>query len=137
MIFVVGPCRREGGLTADGEDLRSRGLWYGWDQNSLSILPSLDAVSLDGSRQRLATGKKVHPQLVGAQTRLGVHMLVILNHATGEHRPNRDSVTPIYLVRAIKLFYLMPALLYSPSGRIKRRQWLELVKSGDRNLLLP
>ena len=27
-------------------DLRSRGLWYGWDQNSLGVGPPLDAVSL-------------------------------------------------------------------------------------------
>ncbi|CAN0588402.1 unnamed protein product, partial [Laminaria digitata] len=47
--------------------------------------------------------------LAGAHARLSVHVLGILNHATGEHRPNRDSATPNSLLRAIKLWYLMPA----------------------------
>ena len=64
-------------------------------------------------------------------------MLGILNRAMGEHRPNRDSATPNSLFRAIKLWYLMPALLHSPDGRIKKRQRLALVLSGDIALLLP
>ncbi|CAN0556113.1 unnamed protein product, partial [Laminaria digitata] len=100
---------RMGGGTIGDEDLRSRGLWYGWDQNSLGIGPPLDAVSLDDLGQRFATGKKVQPQLAGAHARLSVHVLGILNHAMGEHRPNRDSATPNSLLRAIKLWYLMPA----------------------------
>ncbi|CAN0584433.1 unnamed protein product, partial [Laminaria digitata] len=69
----------------------------------------LDAVSLDDLGQRFATGKKVQPQLAGAHARLSVHVLGILNHDMGEHRPNRDSATPNSLLRAIKLSYLMPA----------------------------
>ena len=69
--------------------------------------------------------------------RLSVHVLGILNHAMGEHRPNRDSATPNSLLRAIKLWYLMPALLHSPDGRIKKRQRFALVESGDIVLLLP
>ena len=126
-----------GGGTIGDEDLRSRGLWYGWDQNSLGIGPPLDAVSLDDLGQRFATGKKVQPQLAGAHARLSVHVLGILNHAMGEHRPNRDSATPNSLLRAIKLWYLMPALLHSPDGRIKRRQRFALVESGNIVLLLP
>lgn len=41
----------------------------------------LNAVSLDGLRKRLATGKKAQPQLAGAHARLGIHVLGILNHA--------------------------------------------------------
>ena len=48
-----------GGGTIGDEDLRSRGLWYGWDQNSLGIRPPLDAVSMDDLGQRFATRKKV------------------------------------------------------------------------------
>ena len=73
----------------------------------------------------------MQPQLAGAQARLSVHTLVILNHAMGEHRPNRDPATPNSLLRAIKLWYLIPALLQSPDGRIKRRQRFALVESGD------
>ena len=92
-----------GGGTAGDTDLRSRGLWYGWDKNSLGVGPSLDAVSLDDLQQRLATGKKVQPQLAGAHARTSVYVLGILNHAKGEHRPNRESPTPKSLLRAIKL----------------------------------
>ena len=36
----------------------------------------------------------------------------------------------------IELWYLMPALLHSPEGRIKKRQIFALVDSGDIVLLL-
>ena len=52
---------RMGGGTIGDDDLRSRGLWYGWDENSLGIGPPLDAVSMDDLRQRFATGKNVQP----------------------------------------------------------------------------
>ena len=125
-----------GGIIGD-EDLRSRGLWYRWDQNSPGIGPPLDAVSLENLGQRFATGKTVQLQLAGAHARLSVHVLGILNHAMGEHRPNRDSATPSSLLRAIKIWCLMPALLHSPDGRMKRRQRFALVESGDIVLPLP
>ena len=45
--------------------------------------------------------------------------------------------TPNSLLRAIKLWYLMPALFHSQDGRIKRRQRFVLGKSGDTSILLP
>ena len=62
-VIQVGPglcnwAARMGGGTAGDADLRSRGLWYGWDQNSLGVGPPLDAVSLDDLQQRFATGIK-------------------------------------------------------------------------------
>ena len=98
---------RMGGGTIGDENLRSRGLWYGWDQNSLGIGSPLGAVSLDDLGQRSATGKKVQPQLAGAYARLSVHVLGILNHAVGEHWPKQDA-TPNSVLRAIKLWYFMP-----------------------------
>ena len=65
-----------------------------------------------------------------------MHVLGILNRALGEPRPNQDSVTPNSLLRTIKLWYVMPALLRSPDSRIKRRQRFALVESGDIVLLL-
>ena len=44
---------RIGGGTIGDEDLRSRGFWYGWDQDSLGIGPPLDAVSMDDLRQTI------------------------------------------------------------------------------------
>ena len=75
--------------------------------------------------------KKVQPQLAGAHARLRVHVVGILNHALGEHRSNWDSTTPNSLLRALQLWYLMPALLHSPDGRIKRQHRFALVESGD------
>ena len=128
---------RIGRETLGDEDLRSRGLWYGWDQNSLGIGPPLDAVSSEDLGQRFAAGKTVQPQLAGAHARLTIYALGILNHAMGQHRPNRDSTTPKSFPRAIKLWYLMPAVFRSPDGRIKRRQRFVLLESGDAVLLLP
>ena len=82
-------------------------------------------------------GKKVQPRLEGAHARISVHVLGILKHSMGEHQPNRDSATPNSLLRASKLWYIMPALLHSPDGRIKRKQRFALVESGDMVLLLP
>ena len=90
-----------------------------------------------GSTATLRNREKVQPHLAGAHARISVHVLNILNHAMGEHRPNRDSATPNSLPRAIKLWYLMPALLHSPDGWIKKRQRFALVESGDIVLLLP
>ena len=45
--------------------------------------------------------------------------------------------TPNSLLRAIKLWCLMRALLCSPDGRIKSRQRFALVESGSIVLLLP
>ena len=92
---------------------------------------------MDDLQQRFETGKKVQPQLAGAHACISVHVLGIFNHAMGAHWPNRDSATPNSILRAIKLWYIMPALLHSPDGRIKRRQRFALVENGDIVLLLP
>ena len=80
---------------------------------------------------------KGQQQLPGVHARLSVHVVGILNHDMGEHRPNWDSATPNSRLRAIKLSYIMPPLLHSPDGRIKRRQRFALVESGDIVVLLP
>ena len=92
----------EGGTIGD-TDLLGRGLWYGWNQSILSIEHPVDAISLEDMGQRFASGTNVQPQLAGAHAHLSVHVLGILNHALGVHSPNRDSVTPNSLLRAIKL----------------------------------
>ena len=91
---------------------------------------------MDDLGQRFATKNKMQ-QLAGAHARLSFHVLGILNHAMGENRPNRDSATPNSLLRAMKLWYVMSALLHSSDGRIKKRQRFALVESGDIVLLLP
>ena len=88
------------------------------------------SVSQPGKQTIAAVGRRTH-------ARLGVYVLGILKNAIGEHRPNRESAKPNSLRRTIKLWYLMPALLYSPDGQIKRRRRFALVESGDIVFLLP
>ena len=64
-------------------------------------------------------------------------MLVLLNHALGEHRLSRELETPSSLLRAIKLWYILPALLHSQDGRVKRRERFASVERGDITLFLP
>ena len=52
-------------------------------------------------------------QLVGAYGRPSVHVLAILYHATGEHRPNRDFAPPNSLLQAISIWYDKTALLHT------------------------
>ena len=54
--------------------------------------------------------------MAGAHARLRVHILGNINQTLGDHRPNRDLATPNSLMRAIKLGYILPALLQSPNG---------------------
>ena len=91
---------------------------------------------LGGPGATFRNRKPVQPQLAGAHARLRVHALGIFNHAMGKHRPNRDSATPNSLLQALKLWYLMPALLHLPDGRTNRRQRFALVESGDTMHLL-
>ena len=67
----------------------------------MGIGAPIDAVSFDDQGPRFATGKKLQPQLTSAHALLDVHVLGILDHAMGEHRPNRDSATPNSLLRAM------------------------------------
>lgn len=54
-----------GGIRGD-TNLRSRGLWYGWNHSSLGNGLPPDAVSLVDRQQCFETGKTVRPQLVSA-----------------------------------------------------------------------
>ena len=101
------------------------------DQRSLGIGPPIVIVSFDDLGQRFAAGKST--AAVGWRTRTpgGSHAW----HPQASYRPNRDSATPNSLLRAVKLWYLMPTLLHSMDVRIKSRQRFTLVDGGDRVLL--
>ena len=126
-----------GGRPEDREDGRRDGLLYPWDQNTLGIAGSLDDISLEDLQQRFVTVIKAQSRLVAAHAKLITHVLDLLNHALGEHRPNRQSETPTSLSRPIKLWYILPALLHSQDGRVKRRERLVSVERGDLTILLP
>lgn len=63
----------EEGVRGDA-DLRSLGLWYGWDYSTLGVGPPLDA-SLNDLQQCFAAGKKLQSQLAGAHAYLRVRVL--------------------------------------------------------------
>ena len=103
----------------------------------MGIAGPLDDVSLEQLQQRFNTVVKVQPGLATAHTKLVTHVLGLLNHALGAHRPNRQSETPSSLLRAIKLWYIVPALLHSQDSRVQRRERFAYVGRGDITLIIP
>ena len=93
-------------------DERREEVCYPWDQNSLGIAGPLDDVSLEQLQQRFITVVRVQPGLPTTHAKLLAHVLGLLNHVLGAHRANRHSETPISLLRAIKLWYIVSAMLH-------------------------
>ena len=124
------------GRPDDREDGRRDGLLYPWDQKTLGIAGQLDDVPLEDLQQRFVTVIKVQSRLVTAHAKLITHVLGLLNHALGKHRPNRQSEAQTSLLRPIKLWYILPALLHSQDGQVKRRETFAAVERGDLTLLL-
>lgn len=97
----------------------------------------LDDVRLDDLQQRFITAINAQPRLATTHAKLLTHALGLLNHALREHRQNRLSETPNSLPRSIKLWHILPALLHSQDGRVKRCEKLAPVKRGDPSIFLP
>ena len=112
-------------------------LCYPWDQKSLGIAGPIDDVPLAHLQLRFIAVVNVQPALVTAHAKLLTHMLGLLNHALGAHPPNRHSETPSSLLRVIKLWYIVPALLHSQHRHVKRRERFAYVERGDITLLPP
>lgn len=55
----------------------------------------------------------------------------VINYAIGENQPNGDLATPNSHLRAIQLWYIMPALPNSSDGRVKGQQRFVSVESAD------
>ena len=81
-------------------------------KTSLGIAGPLDDVSLEQLQQRFITVVRVQPGLPTTHAKLLAHVLGLLNHVLGAHRANRHSETPISLLRAIKLWYIVSAMLH-------------------------
>ena len=126
-----------GGRPDEGEEGRLHGLCYPWDQDTLGIAGPIDDVSLEDIEQRVITVVKVQLRLANAHAKLFTHVLDLFNHALGEHRQDRQSETPTSLLRAITLWYILPALLHSQDGRVTRRERFASVERGDITVLLP
>lgn len=99
--------------------------------------PPLDTISRDNLQQRFATGKNNGPRWQAYTRAPDVHGLGIINHAPKEYRTNRDLAMPKSILRVTRLWYILPALLYSADGSIKKRQKVMLAESGNVVLHLP
>ena len=111
---------------------------YNWSQDSPGIGPALDAVSMDDLTLRIETVKKVQPQLASEHARLQTHVLqLVIKQLSESGGPPLATGTPPSILRAIKLWYLLPGLLHSFDGRVTRTGRYEALKREDIPSLLP
>ena len=106
------------------------------DQNTLGIAGPPDDVPVEDLQQCFFTVVAVQSRLAAAHVKLITHVLGLLNHALGEHRQTTQSETPDSLLRSIKLWYILLALLHLPNGRVKRRERCASAERCDLTLLL-
>lgn len=110
---------------------------YPWDQNSLGTTGPLDGVSLEHLQRRFIAIVKVEPGLAAANTKHLTRVLGLLNHALEAHPPNRHSEATSSLLRAMKLWHIVPAPLHSHDSRVKQPELRASVERGDITLILP
>ena len=127
--------RMAGGM---GDASSEAGTLYGWHQNSPGIGPALDNVIMEDLALRFQTVKKIKSWLASDHARLQTHVLNLVNKELSEtsNLPSQ-SRTPLSLLRAIKLWYLLPALLHSFDGRITRKARYKALTRGDISSTLP
>ena len=86
---------------------------------------------------RFITVVKVKPNLATTHAKLITHSLGLVNHALGGHRPSGSTNTPNSLLRALKLWYILPALLHSQDERMSRTERFKSAERGDLTTVLP
>ena len=123
-----------GGLTDEPSGVQTL---YNWSQDSPGIGPALDAVSMDDLTLRIETVKKVQPQLASEHARLQTHVLQLVKQLSESGGAPPATGTPPSILRAIKLWYLLPGLLHSFDGRVTRKGRYAALRRGDISSLLP
>lgn len=121
----------------DEPTTRRPGMLYDWDQSSPGMGGAIDSVSMEDLEMRFDTVKKVKSYLAGTHARLHTHALNLMNNVLGEQRLRPGTNTPNSLLRAIKLWYLLPGILHSFDGRITRRERFKSLERGDVTNILP
>ena len=94
-------------------------------------------VSLTDIQMRFITVTKVKPNLATTHAKLITHSLGLVNHALGAHRPSGSTNTPNPLLRALKLWCILPALLHSQDGRMSWTERFKSAERGDLTTILP
>ena len=96
----------------------------------MGVADPLDRVSLTGLLMWFITVVKVKPNLATAHAKLITHSLRLVNHALGAHRPSESPNTPNSLLRALKLWYILPALLHCQDGWMSRTKRFKSSEEG-------
>ena len=128
-----------GGGTEDA-DLRSRGLWHGWNQICLSWVSSYHSIPFPSTKRTYSScqGKGCSQQTESARVRLSLHELGVADHATGDNWPNRGSSTQDPLLWAFQLWYNLPQSCLSLAAPPQQEATeVAFVESCDVVLLLP
>ena len=86
---------------------------------------------------RFITVVKVKPNLATTHAKLITHSLGLVNHALRAHQPSGSTNTPNSLLRALKLRYILSALLHSQDGRMSRTEKFKSAERGDLTTILP
>lgn len=97
----------------------------------------LDRASLNDLQVRFITFVNVQPKPATSHAKLITHSLGLGNHALGAHRPSGIPNTPNSPLRALKLWYIIPALLHSQDGRKSRTTRFKSAERGDLTRILP
>ena len=69
--------------------------------------------------------------------KLITHSLGLVNRALGAHRPSESPNAPNSLLRALKLWYILPALLHFQDGRMSRTERFKSAEREDLTMILP
>ena len=112
-------------------------LYFPWDQNSPGIGLPLDNISVNDLKLRFETVKEVKSWLATRHARIQTHVISSLNKALAESRAGQTSATPVPLLKAIKLWYLTPALLHYFDGRVAPKARYKSLERGDISQVLP
>ena len=86
---------------------------------------------------RFITVVEVQPNLATTHAEPITHSFGLVNHGLGAHRPSESLNTPNLLLRALKLWYILPALRDSQDWRMSRTARFESAQRGDLTSILP
>ena len=86
---------------------------------------------------QIITVVNVQPKLATTHAKLITHAFGLISYALGTHRPSGNPKTSNLLLRALKLWYILLALLQSQDGRMSRTARFKSAKRGKLTTILP
>ena len=107
-----------------------QGLYYPWDQDNLGVAGPLDRVSCNDLQMLSITAVEVQSKLETTHAKRITQSFGHVNHSLGAHRPSGSPNTPSSLLRALKLWHFLPALLHSQERRMSRTARFQFAERG-------